>query len=379
MIKRKGTIYFLVLASAVVLVASVSAISFAIMYSRKVTQSLESIGQTEVYAELGIRHAIHFTNQVPTWRTTLTNGTWIPTATMGNASYTVSGVDTFDANLANDESQRVTLACQVTIDDVTRVHSVQSQQYPLDVLSYAISANNIEFDTNAQVTGNVYTQTNILMRNTNSSITGNTDATGNITNLVGATITGIKTTLVPQKTIPTPGDILAYYQAKATLLPYINKMTNHTLSKTTNTYSGTVNPEGIYWIDCGGQKFELDGTCVITGTLIVTNFGTGGNSFRIDDYSYVTKDASLNNPAILASGGQVYLECDSALNPITGLVYVDANLDVAENQAINGIVIVTKTLTCNQNSNITFNAINLPQTPTKFRNHYLTPVANTWQ
>jgi len=137
---EKGSIYFLVLAGAIVLVTLVLGLSLHTMQFRQSTRSNTKIDQADIYAELGIRHAIHFTTITPNWRQVLSSGLWLQDIEMNQAIYSVAGIDPVDGNLANNNTDPVNLTCTATIDGVTRILSVQTKTTPLEILSYAVAS-----------------------------------------------------------------------------------------------------------------------------------------------------------------------------------------------------------------------------------------------
>ena len=74
---RTGTVYLLTLASAVVLVALVLGLSIFILPFRRSTRSDTDSQRAQIYAELGIRHALFVTTQLTNWRQILSNGNWL--------------------------------------------------------------------------------------------------------------------------------------------------------------------------------------------------------------------------------------------------------------------------------------------------------------
>ena len=59
--KRRGSIYFMTLTSAILLMTLVLGLSIAIMKSRRAARTDATVDQAEICAQLGIRHALYFT------------------------------------------------------------------------------------------------------------------------------------------------------------------------------------------------------------------------------------------------------------------------------------------------------------------------------
>ena len=130
MYKNKGSIYFLALASSIVLVLIVMGIATVILQFRRSSRGNTAIDQGYVYAELGIRHALFFTHDTTNWRDVLNNGIWLEDIPVDSAVYSVAGIDADDGTLPGDYEDTVILTCTATVNGVTRQLSVTTEQKP---------------------------------------------------------------------------------------------------------------------------------------------------------------------------------------------------------------------------------------------------------
>ena len=152
-LNQKGSIYTLTLASSLVLVALVLGISYQILQYRQTSRGATQIDQATVYAELGIRHALHYTSVDSNWRVNLTNGNWLSDITVGDAVYSVEGIDPVDGVLVNNDSDPVELTCTATVGDVTRSVQINTIQQPFEILRYAVVAGgDIDISNHVRVT-----------------------------------------------------------------------------------------------------------------------------------------------------------------------------------------------------------------------------------
>ena len=74
---KGGSVYILALTCAVVLVALIMGMSYQLLQFRSATRADVSAERASIYAELGVRHALHFTRVESLWRQMLTSGQWL--------------------------------------------------------------------------------------------------------------------------------------------------------------------------------------------------------------------------------------------------------------------------------------------------------------
>ncbi|MCH9022924.1 MAG: hypothetical protein IID32_09175 [Planctomycetes bacterium] len=397
MIKHnRASIYFLTLASSVILVSLVLGISFSIMRSRRVSLTDTGIDQARIHAQLGIQHALHFTHEAPNWRALLTNGVWLNNISIGQAVYTVTGIDPVDGILTNDPENPVELTAVATIHGISRTMRVRTQQMGLTILRYALAGgSDITIDGAVIITGDVTSNGNIDLVSADTWINGDARAVGTITSL--GNITGQVNPNRRALPMPNTLDILAYYLPRATEIPRRRTIEKVLISPTSNPYGTQTNPDGLYLMNCNNRNITIQ-DCRIVGTLILVN---PGSSSRIRD-AVNWQPARQDFPALIATGNmeirnigtlqetQVGVDLNLPTEPgfgvigqtfdnlINGAIYIDGTLDIQINTQINGPVIATGTLTLQDT--VVINADETLQTnpPKAFRETHLSPIGSTW-
>jgi hypothetical protein len=397
MYRNKGSIYFLALASAIVLLLVVLGIATVILQFRRSSRGNAAIDQGYVYAELGIRHALFFTHDTADWRNLLNNGTWLTDISAGSAVYSVEGIDPEDGVLSGDSGDTVILTCDATVNGVTRRLSVTTQQPPSKLLYYALAAGGqITMSDSADIAGNVSSNEKIQKGATYNVITGNAEAVGTIyytTNISGNVV---QNTLA--KSFPDQQAMFNYYKTRATSISYRSEISHVLLSNTSNPY-GSVNSDGLYKMDCGDQKLIIK-NCRIYGTLMLINPKSDSKIESCINW----QPARLDYPALIIESGGLTMDTTGSLselvffkdfnlptevgygfiaqvfpNQITGTVYIDGDLVLRNDSYILGSVIVTGAVNMYNNTDIKWynNCVTYPAK--NFLESYLSVVQGTWQ
>lgn len=399
MIKNKnGSIYILTLAASIVLVATVLALSTNILQFRRSSRSNTQIEQARIYAELGIRHALRFTNAEPTWRQILSNGLWMQDVPNGDATYSVTGMDPIDADLANNSTDPVILTSTATVHGLSRTIQVEAieEKIPCELLKYALAAGgNIEIKTAAVITGNVTSNGNIAKTGGSTAIYGDAEAVGTIADMQG--ITGVISPGSEPKEFPDTVAILQYYKSLATDIPFQATIEKVMLSPTSNPF-GPANPDGLYRINCANQKITIR-DCRIIGTLLLisprsdstiesginwTPARPGYPALIVDSDITICPDRDLSEknlgvdfsiPGEPGNGSiaEVYP------NRIQGMIYCDGNLSLGKQCNILGTVIATIQCLVVDDTIINWNPSILDNPPPKFYDGYLVPAQGTWR
>jgi hypothetical protein len=363
---RKGSIYFLTLSSAVLLMTMVLGLSVMIMKQRRVARVDAHVDEATICAELGILHALSFVQQTPTWRDMLPNGEWLTDIPNGPSIYTVSGIDPIDGVLNVGVDEPVVLTSTATVAAVTRSLEVQirDSKEPYDCLSYAIAAQgNITLIDYSQVNGNLFSGGNINVTGTLANVNGSAAAVGSI---VGAAyISGTVTPNSPTITFPDSTAVLAHFVSLATPIPHSTNMRKETFGPNYSSL-GPANANGIYVIDCGGKSIRL-GNSRVLGTLILLN----ARDASIDDSSL--RSASPDMPVLIIQGSSIIdfkgssggilseasdlqdfsLPIEPGFGTITdqypeiidGLAYIVGDLEIGERVHPDGALVVTGTVT----------------------------------
>ena len=392
---RKGGAYFLVLASAIVITATVIGLSFVTMQFRRTSKSQVEIDQAVIHAELGIRHALRFPATVPTWRDLLASGVWLQDIQVDGATYTVAGVDPVDGDLSNGGDVWLTATAKVgNVSRTVRVEAIE-QKSPHEVLKYAVvSGVQVKLQHTAQVNGNAASNGNIAGVGSKHSVNGNGEAVGTIS----ATVTGTVTEGIAPKTLPDTAAILQYYSSIATVIPYQGSIVNVLLSPQSNPF-GATNADGVYLMQCGGGGVAIS-NCRIVGTLILENC-SGGSSI---DKGINWQPARADYPALIVNqeglniyplgdlneqsiGVDLSLEgepgygsaTDSYPSLIRGTVYIDGYVYIYRGSHLLGTVVTTDFLWIQNNAIVDYDPAVLDNPPPGFYESKLGPVGGTWQ
>jgi len=397
---RKGSIYFLTLSSAVLLMTMVLGLSVMIMKQRRVARVAAHVDEATICAELGIRHALYFTKEVPNWRSLLTSGSWLDSIPNGPAIYNVTGIDTVDGNLQNSSSDPVQLTCTATVGNVQRTLRLQTEQPPSILLNYAVAAGgNINIAGTGKIIGNATSNGNIVKTVLNTFIVGDAEAARTVPTTSG--ITGAVLQNGEAKSFPDPQSIIDYYIARATAIGYTDHMDGVLLSPTSNPF-GPVNADGLYVIDCANQPFLIK-NCRIVGTLILKKAISNDFNSKVEQ-GVNWRPARPDYPALIIDGGSYNIFADRDLqelnegvdmslpgepgfgnvgeiypNEIKGTIYCVGNLNVGEVSVIKGSTIVTGSITISDNASAIYDTVVVDNPQMQFRDSYLAPVVNSWQ
>ena len=109
--------------------------------------------------------------------------------------------------------------------------------------------------------------TNALME-IRGTLVGDVEAASSF---ITGTHIGIATVPSPAKALPS-NTLFAQYVALATQIPYSGPISGKVLAPGYNNYGGSVDPNGVYYIDTGGSDLLIEGSR-INGTLIVETRG----------------------------------------------------------------------------------------------------------
>jgi len=134
---RRGAAMLLVLIA--VAVATILALSFlaAQRPTAVVASNIDRKAKARQIAESALKMAIDYVNEDADWRTDKTSGTWMADASLDGGTFTLTGIDEADGDLADDNTDVVTLSVVATYQGVT--HRVSARVTP----STQDSANNL--------------------------------------------------------------------------------------------------------------------------------------------------------------------------------------------------------------------------------------------
>jgi len=394
---KKGSIYTLTLASSLVLGALVLGISYQILQYRQTSRSNTQTDQASVYAELGIRHALYFTKDDKNWRNHVISGPWLQDIAVGDALYSVEGIDPVDDDLANNDTDPVILTCTAEVGGVTRTVQVNAISKPCELLQYAVAAgSDVIISGHVHIHGAATSNNNIDKSGAATWVYGNAEAVGTI----GQTnrITGTISPGSAAKTFPDNTKIFQYYQIRAKPIGYQPLMERILLSPTNNPY-GAPDPDGLYKMNCANKKIEIK-ECRIVGTLLLIN----PKDDSTIDVSINWQPARSDYPALLIDGTKFTIKTYRDLeeeeigfvdlnlpgepgfgsvftdfpNEINGLIYCKGDLTLDKDIVIKGAVIATGILDIKDYAHCTADPALYSNPPIGFLYDHLIPVPGTW-
>ncbi len=342
------------------------------MQFRSSSRSNARIDQAYVYAELGVRHAICLTHQADSWRSLVSNGTWLSDVAVDGAVYSVAGIDPDDGDIGDDDYSHVILTCTSELDGVSRVVQVEAAPEPLEIMGAAVaSKGNFYLYNYAIIEGDVLSDSNVI-RYSSKYISGNVTSRQNIWGFttVNGTISSYDHTI----DFPTRTAILNFFIARGTVIPYQRTLYNRVLSTTSNPF-GQANPEGVYVMYCNNRRTDIE-KCRITGTLVIIEASDG----EIEDWN-VIKAAHPNYPSLVLdtySNYEIILDDDDGSYINDGIICTN-ELYLKDECAIQGPVISLGNLIIEEYSVVTADP-ERPANPYPYCvEPHLLPVANTWR
>lgn len=93
-----------------------------------IASNIDRKTQARAIAESALKMAIDYVNEDAGWRTDKTSGTWITDASLDGGTFTLTGIDEDDGDLADDTGEAVTLSVVATYQGVT--HRVSARVTP---------------------------------------------------------------------------------------------------------------------------------------------------------------------------------------------------------------------------------------------------------
>jgi hypothetical protein len=397
---RHGSTYMLILGlSLIVTVLALGAIA-AVRARSRASLGMEHVAEARLYAHAAIEIGRLRIATQPSWRTSFPNGVWGADAPVGSGTYTLEGIDPGDSDLTDDDTDPVVLIgtgakgparqkMQVTLVPVVR---------GLTCLAAALHAGD---DLTVNGSGDtINAGGDLVSTNGKLSNSGTIDGDVDAQSVQGSgTITGTTTAPAPVKEMP-DGTVFDYYIANGTpinvtsipLSAGFRSMEAQVLSPAVNPWgTHATNPEGIYVIDCQGQKVAIT-NCRIVGTLVLLNAG------GVSEVYTVNWEAAVENyPALMVQGNMdFYVNSGNLLeegpplrfnfNPvgtpylgvqdgdtadtypvvIKGLVYVSGDVDTWQSPDFRGVVVVGNVLSATGDMSLTYQSTFLNNPPPGF-------------
>ncbi|MFC1653074.1 hypothetical protein ACFL3F_05075 [Planctomycetota bacterium] len=357
-VHRPGTIYVLVLSTSVMVTVIGLAALYAVRVQRRTLEMTENSGSARLCAQAAVELGLHYVSSDTDWRTNRTNGTWLSDQTLGQGSFSLTGIDPVDGDLTNSDLDPVILTGTGNhgfAQQKIQVRLIPGEIQGLDCLTAALHVGGdliLASATEAIDVNSALVSCNEKVINS-GTIYGDVDANSVIEE---GTITGTLNSPAPDKEMPDDATLFTYYQSLGTAISILSIPTvsgTHTmedlyLADTYNPYGmKETNTSGVYVIDCMGLDLNIRNSHIL-GTLVLLD---AGSLSQIDGSVYweqtqtdpatgallpsllVQGDLtlSLSNTSLDESSTPVDLNNDSDMvdtwpSIIKGLVYISGRL-----------------------------------------------------
>lgn len=391
---RRGTVYVAVLGVTMIVAVMALAGMTVARLELRLAEDAKDLREARLLARSAVEFGVHWIDRTDRWRAELENNTEQAEQAIGNGTFTWKVVDA-DGSLTDDPTDNVTLTGYGRVGRCVVAKSVtlQPAEGAIDSLEFGLYANaGITLGPGFFLTGNTEVNSNgtvgfngsIDAGASQAEINADAWATGTI---VGAITGSSQPAQSPPRKLP-GSDVFAYYVANGTpielgVLPQVSghpTLEKVVLSPASNPY-GETNPEGIYVIDCEGQRFDMQGIRVV-GTLVILNPGPGSRcrsvvrlenavpnypALLIDgDYNLTTGqigalalgewfwNLSFNPPGTPYEGEEETDDSDTLPATITGLVYVSGTATWTDHSQVDGCLLagaVVVNATCELDAN----------------------------
>jgi hypothetical protein len=365
---RQGSVYLYVLgASMLVAIIGLAALAGVRIQTRSVQWAKDDADARNA-AVSAVELGLLYVQVDPNWRTTYSSGAWLSDQQLGDATFTLEGVDPQDGDLGDSEYEPLILTgtgAKGIARHKTQVTLVPVIQ-PLEALNTCLHASGkvkIHAGKSLTVVGAPVSTNGVL--DNDELIDG--DAHAASVETVG-TITGTLTVPAPSKDMPDP-NVISDYIARATAIPFSGTIDKQVLTPTSNPW-GAGDPNGVYFIDTGGVALKIMNSR-IHGTLIVK---LNGNTLTLDDAVFMQNYRS-DYPTLIVDG-HAYIKIHSAdetlseadcgvnFNPVgapyesqwdedtldeypnelRGLIHINGNLWLGQTARVTGTIICAGTV-----------------------------------
>lgn len=295
---RRGAAYLLVLVTVLVTIAAGTASVMVHRARRAQLMTHADVEMARLAAQSALELAVSYMQVDGKWRVSRGDGVWSDEVPLLGALVSVEVFDA-DGDIDDDWSDPVTIVAEATYGTARQSVSVTLTPIPepYDSLAYGSSnAGTVYFN------GSMSSDQGVASNGAMHALFANVFAVARS----GAGITGgtYRRATEPNSGVqqhPDVSEVLSWYIENGTvinraLIPS-NRMEGVLLSPSSNPYGGSLNPRGIYIIDCNGTNFQIRNSRVV-GTLVLLNTGSGT---RItDSVSWAPAEADL--PIVLAQG-----------------------------------------------------------------------------
>jgi hypothetical protein len=381
----RGSVYFLVLASAMLVTLLAMGGILALRVQNRAAVLAEDMDQARLLACSGIELGQLLIANDSKWRTDWINGQGT-TRNFGGGTISMTLTDPSDGDLADSMDDSAVLTVVATYGRARQMAKITltPKLVPLDILHTAVHS-----DGQTKVTA---TRT-LKIVNAPVSTNSKLDKDGTIYGDVEAvSITGLGwvygsiTCPASVKTMPA-STVFQRYKNLATPISSSDTMEKFVLTPTYNPF-GQLNADGVYYIDAENKDLTLR-SCRVYGTLVITakkvtlsnavllqnaraNYPAlivqGNVVFAQSDYSLSESylNTNFNPPGAEYQGGSDADKSDTYPNQVNGLTYLTGNLTFQNSPVIQGTIVVEGTTTVSGNPTLTYDSNILTYPPTGF-------------
>jgi len=327
---RRGTIYILVLMTAVI-VTLIGILGFRMVESQaRVARIDAQRDNAATLAESAVQWGIHYVMLADGWRDSVSSGANIRTMTLGDGQISVLLFDP-DGDLADDDTDAVTIVGTGTMGDATQSYAV--------TLEPGTDGPHPSLDKSITVGGLLIADKNTLWLESGGTAQDQEQQNG----------TPISPPVVDEEDpvdVPDPA-LIALWAVRGTLVARSNHggaISGETFSASVAPYGLTPNANGIYVIDAEDENLSID-NCDFTGTLVVINLGN--HELRISN-TQLTMGAH-GGPSLITDG-DTRLELGFSAGASDGIFYLDGDVEINNFMMLTGLLIVTGELDVNTSS-----------------------------
>ncbi len=247
--------------------------------------------------------------QDPDWRDSIASGVAIDFK-IGDGTASIVYVDEDDDDFSTGLYDPIRAYGMGKVGDALRVRSVlltPNSNVPMSCLGVAAHGAGGFSGFGATVSSNQIISTAASLSGFMLTINSDVEYMGSV---IGPTVNGTKTKVSIARTMPDPTTVFEYYVNNGTTiplgaLPVVNgdpTIDAAVLTPSRNPYTGELNSEGIYVIDCAGGVVDIRNSR-IEGTLVLINAQENDFSNHCEVLGQVTwKPAIANYPAALVEG-----------------------------------------------------------------------------
>lgn len=411
-----GSAYVAVLGLMMVLITLASGALLAVRVQSRSAQLQQDAAQARAHALSAIELARLMIHSDINWRGSRSNGTWISNQPIGQGRLSAAVVNPL-GTLNRWDLDPVVITGTGVHGLATQIFSVtlDASAVPYTCMTAAMTSYGTMSFTSTTVNASGHTiAANGNMTASSSAINATSMAVGTLS---GGAYNGTTTNNATPRELPNQY-AFDYYLANGTNIPVSSlsssggsgrRIKDVLLSPHTNPFSGGLNAQGIYVIDCQGQTVTI-ADCRIVGTLILLNPGTGSqvNSSVVwepavtgypclmvrGDFTIAMSSSSLMEVLLLGVNYNPshtpypypngtwnlfsLLNLDSFPSQITGLVYTSGNLAIGGSSKV-GMIVSCGTITAN-NATLTLSPPSVYNTspPPGFRVVTMYESAGSW-